>query len=55
LQTLTEIAVEKNSTIIFPLPLDLLAPLIQIMQREISEPVHEPLNGSRRNEPSLPL
>ena len=54
LQTLTEIAVEKNSTIIFPLPLDLLAPLIQLMQREISVPVHEPLNGSRVNEPSLP-
>jgi regulator of protease activity HflC (stomatin/prohibitin superfamily) len=54
LQTLTEIAVEKNSTIIFPLPLDLLAPLIQIMQREISEPVHEPLNGSLTREPSLP-
>src|SRR5450755_890930 len=49
LQTLTEIAVEKNSTIIFPLPLDLLAPLIQLMQREISVPVHEPLNGSRVN------
>src|ERR1700726_617336 len=31
LQTLTEIAVEKNSTIVFPLPLDLIAPLIQIM------------------------
>ena len=31
LQTLTEIAVEKNSTIVFPLPLDLVAPLIQIM------------------------
>ncbi len=29
LQTLTEIAVEKNSTIIFPLPIDLIAPLIQ--------------------------
>ncbi|GAC1566449.1 MAG: slipin family protein [Ktedonobacteraceae bacterium] len=55
LQTLTEIAVEKNSTIIFPLPLDLVAPLIQIMQRKISVPVHEPLNGSRLNEPSLPL
>jgi regulator of protease activity HflC (stomatin/prohibitin superfamily) len=54
LQTLTEIAVEKNSTIIFPLPLDLLAPLIQLMQRESSVPVHEPLNGSRVNEPSLP-
>jgi regulator of protease activity HflC (stomatin/prohibitin superfamily) len=29
LQTLTEIAVEKNSTIIFPLPLDLLEPFLQ--------------------------
>jgi regulator of protease activity HflC (stomatin/prohibitin superfamily) len=53
LQTLTEIAVVKNSTIVFPLPLDLVAPLIQIMQRQASEPVREPLNGSRTNEPSL--
>jgi regulator of protease activity HflC (stomatin/prohibitin superfamily) len=53
LQTLTEIAVEKNSTIVFPLPLDLVAPLIQIMQRQASMPVHKPLNGSRTNEPSL--
>ena len=28
LQTLTEIATEKNSTIIFPLPIDILSPLI---------------------------
>jgi regulator of protease activity HflC (stomatin/prohibitin superfamily) len=55
LQTLTEIAVEKNSTIIFPLPIDLLAPLMQIMQRQAtSVSVHEPLNGSRKDEPSLP-
>lgn len=53
LQTLTEIAVEKNSTIAFPLPLDLLAPIIQILERQASVPVHEPLNGSRMNEPSL--
>jgi regulator of protease activity HflC (stomatin/prohibitin superfamily) len=33
LQTLTEIAVEKNSTIIFPLPLDLVEPLINLMKR----------------------
>src|SRR5947208_12447382 len=33
LQTLTEIAVEKNSTIVFPLPIDLVAPMIQILQR----------------------
>lgn len=55
LQTLTEIAVEKNSTIIFPLPLDLVAPLIQIMQRQAGVTVHEPLNGSRTNESSLTL
>ena len=54
LQTLTEIAVEKNSTIVFPLPLDLVAPLMQIMQREISVPVQVPLNGTHTNEPSLP-
>src|SRR5574340_248013 len=32
LQTLTEIAVEKNSTIIFPLPIDLIEPLV-LMQK----------------------
>ncbi len=32
LQTLTEIAVEKNSTIIFPLPLDLIEPLLTLRQ-----------------------
>ncbi len=53
LQTLTEIAVEKNSTIIFPLPLDLVAPIIQILQRHAGEPVHEPLNSPPTNEPSL--
>ena len=53
LQTLTEIAVEKNSTIVFPLPIDLVAPIIQILQRHAGEAVHEPLNGSRTNESSL--
>src|SRR5215469_11070687 len=32
LQTLTEIAVEKNSTIIFPLPIDLIEPLMGILR-----------------------
>src|SRR5690348_5654749 len=54
LQTLTEIAVEKNSTIIFPLPIDLIEPMIEIMRRQASVSVQEPLNGSRLNEPSLP-
>src|SRR5260370_67877 len=34
LQTLTEIAVEKNSTIIFPLPLDLIEPLLGILRHQ---------------------
>src|SRR6266487_712119 len=33
LQTLTEIAVEKNSTIIFPLPIDIIEPFIGLMRR----------------------
>ncbi len=33
LQTLTEIAVEKNSTIIFPLPIDIIKPLLQIPEK----------------------
>jgi regulator of protease activity HflC (stomatin/prohibitin superfamily) len=33
LQTLTEIAVEKNSTIIFPLPIDIIEPMINMMKR----------------------
>ena len=52
LQTLTEIAVEKNSTIVFPLPIDLVESMIQLMQRQASVPVHEPLNGSHINEPA---
>ena len=34
LQTLTEIAVEKNSTIIFPLPIDLVEPLLGILKNK---------------------
>jgi regulator of protease activity HflC (stomatin/prohibitin superfamily) len=33
LQTLTEIATERNSTILFPLPMDLLRPLYQASER----------------------
>src|ERR1700738_1038089 len=33
LQTLTEIAVEKNSTIVFPLPIDIIEPMINMMKR----------------------
>src|SRR5260370_39098982 len=54
LQTLTEIEVEKNSTIVFPLPIDLIEPMIQMVPRQsTSVPVQEPLNSARLQEPSL--
>jgi regulator of protease activity HflC (stomatin/prohibitin superfamily) len=36
LQTLTEVATEKNSTIVFPLPIDLFRPLMEKMSRDSS-------------------
>jgi regulator of protease activity HflC (stomatin/prohibitin superfamily) len=51
LQTLTEIAVEKNSTIIFPLPLDLIEPFLQTMHR-VNEAAS--VNGGYR-EPQQPV
>jgi len=45
LQTLTEIAVEKNSTIIFPLPMDLLAGLMDLPRA---------VNGRTSAEPAMP-
>ena len=34
LQTLTEISVEKNSTIIFPLPIDIIKPLMSMLEKK---------------------
>ncbi len=34
LQTLTEIAAEKNSTILFPLPMDLVKPFLKVLKTE---------------------
>ncbi|HEX9131223.1 MAG TPA: SPFH domain-containing protein, partial [Ktedonobacteraceae bacterium] len=52
LQTLTEIAVEKNSTIIFPLPIDLIEPLVGIMKHraEVSS-----VNGHEGRTPATPV
>ena len=37
LQTLTEISVEKNSTIIFPLPMDLIKPILQVLEKKADD------------------
>jgi len=33
MQTLTEIAGDKSSTIVFPVPMDLLSPFLEIMKK----------------------
>ncbi len=53
LQTLTEIAVEKNSTIIFPLPIDLIEPILDSMRRFKSVSASEQHNGPY-SQPSVP-
>ena len=51
LQTLTEIAVEKNSTIVFPLPIDLIEPLLGILKHgEAASSV----NGHEGRTPAAP-
>jgi regulator of protease activity HflC (stomatin/prohibitin superfamily) len=42
LQTLTEIAVEKNSTIIFPLPIDLIEPLMGLVKGQTAASYERP-------------
>ncbi len=47
LQTLTEIAVEKNSTIVFPLPLDLVEPILSSLRHASTTAAAE--NGDSRH------
>ncbi len=47
LQTLTEIAVEKNSTIIFPLPMDIIEPLLKALPQAAT--------NSRQEQPVRPV
>src|SRR5438128_7183218 len=51
LQTLTEIAVEKNSTIIFPLPIDVLEPFVGLMKHAASS-VEQQNGDTSRSTPS---
>ncbi len=64
LQTLIEIGVDKNTTIVFPLPIDLVEPLQELMRRSASAMASPngsgpgaqpaPVSGPRQGMPSLP-
>jgi len=55
LQTLTEIAVEKNSTIIFPLPLDLIEPFLQIARDKVASNSVNGYDGPTSTRPVPPV
>ncbi len=42
LETLTVIAADKNSTIIFPLPIDVISPLMKLVERKLAPDVPPP-------------
>jgi regulator of protease activity HflC (stomatin/prohibitin superfamily) len=46
LQTLTEVGGEQNSTIVFPMPIDLIKPFLQIMQNHAKDTSSAP-NGAK--------
>ena len=54
LQTLTEIAVEKNSTIIFPLPLDLIEPFLKLTKQNGHVAAVDGHDSPERSAPPIP-
>src|SRR5256885_379678 len=54
LQTLTEIAVEKNSTIVFPLPLDLVEPILSSLKHAATTATAENGDGRHTLPPYVP-
>src|SRR6266702_3975735 len=54
LQTLTEIAVEKNSTIVFPLPLDIVEPILLSLRHAATAAAAENGDGRHTLPPYVP-
>ena len=51
LQTLTEIGAEQNSTVVFPMPIDIMKPFIDLLEKADRSPVRP--NGSEKVSPSI--
>jgi regulator of protease activity HflC (stomatin/prohibitin superfamily) len=54
LQTLTEIGAEQNSTIVFPMPIDIIKPFLDILEQS-RKPAHAPAGISAQPAPPGPL
>ena len=48
LQTLSEIGIEQNSTVVFPLPMDLIKPLVEAAQAQLPAGSNETPRFTRR-------
>jgi hypothetical protein len=48
LQTLTEIGAEQNSTVVFPMPIDIVKPFLQLLEK-VGKPANA--NGDARVPP----
>jgi regulator of protease activity HflC (stomatin/prohibitin superfamily) len=55
LQTLTEIAAEKNSTVVFPLPIDLVEPLAELLKRGAGMGNSSPAPAAPAPQPAPPM
>jgi regulator of protease activity HflC (stomatin/prohibitin superfamily) len=55
LQTLTEIGAEQNSTVVFPMPIDIIRPFLELLEKsgKPSVPIVG-MNGAVPKEESLP-
>jgi regulator of protease activity HflC (stomatin/prohibitin superfamily) len=52
LQTLTEIGAEQNSTVIFPMPLDIVTPFLKLLEKDSKSPMNGALHpGGPENAP----
>ncbi len=54
LQTLTEIGAEQNSTVVFPMPIDIIKPFLELFDKAEDTPTLKQSNGAHRRAPAKP-
>lgn len=55
LQTLTEIGAEQNSTIIFPMPIDIIKPFLELLEKAGEKPVADGLLHGQQPVPAVQM
>ena len=55
LQTLAEIGAEQNSTVVFPMPIDIIKPFLELFDKAEDTPDPKHANGDLRRAPAKPV